>query len=63
VVEVEEQKMKRFEELTFAEVIKHLSEFYIEGQHNKKECAVCSKAKEILNNHDFSLTKYWDYDD
>jgi len=54
-------KIRMFEEMTFTEVIEHLSSVYMDTEHS---CDVCRKAEEVLNKHKFMwLRKTWDYDD
>jgi len=56
--------MKPFEEMTFKEVIEHLSSVYMNADKHVLKCDICKKVEEILSNYRFSsLRKLWDYDD
>jgi len=58
---------KKFEKMSFDEIVKHISDTYIDVdalRHSPNECLICKEYYRILKKYDFiGLCKRWDYDD
>ena len=53
--------------MSFDEIVKHISDTYIDVdalRHSPNECLICKEYYRILKKYDFiGLCKRWDYDD